>query len=200
MGILEQQQLEDGRWRQQVDATLDVHRDLLADFEAKFNRGNARFAEGEARMTRLETLLGDNNTMTASVQTSMGTLTTDLSTLKSDTSLLVTWMKNAIGFRNVMTALAAFVLWLSVFLIALGVVWFVATQHRLPEPKRTDLGVFLGAVVPLRRRAYPVGLACAGYPRPASPVTVFAEDFSTLIRTPRRIRTDPTKQRVIVIS
>jgi hypothetical protein len=31
-------------------------------------------------------------------------------------------------------------------------------------------------------------LAAAGTARPSSPVSVFAEDFSLLIRTPRRIR------------
>lgn len=39
-----------------------------------------------------------------------------------------------------------------------------------------------------RRRQYPVGLVAMGTPRPALPVSVFGEDFSLLIRTPRRMR------------
>jgi hypothetical protein len=34
----------------------------------------------------------------------------------------------------------------------------------------------------------PAGLACIGYPRPSRPVSVFAEDFSLLVRRPRRLR------------
>lgn len=36
--------------------------------------------------------------------------------------------------------------------------------------------------------ALPAGLVAAGTPRPSTPVSVFAEDFSLLIRTPRRLR------------
>ena len=40
-------------------------------------------------------------------------------------------------------------------------------------------------------------LAAAGTARPSSPVSVFAEDFSLLIRTPRRIRIARSKIRVL---
>jgi hypothetical protein len=43
----------------------------------------------------------------------------------------------------------------------------------------------------------PVGLAWAGYPRPSSPVSAFAEDFSLLIRTPRRFRIARSRIRVL---
>lgn len=41
--------------------------------------------------------------------------------------------------------------------------------------------------LPIVRPVQP-GLAAAGTPRPSSPVSVFAEDFSLIIRTPRRLR------------
>lgn len=40
-------------------------------------------------------------------------------------------------------------------------------------------------------------LSAAGTPRPAKPVSVFAEDFSLLIRTPRRFRLVRSKIRVL---
>ena len=40
-------------------------------------------------------------------------------------------------------------------------------------------------------------LAAAGTARPSSPVSVFAEDFSLLIRTPRRFRIARSKIRVL---
>ena len=40
-------------------------------------------------------------------------------------------------------------------------------------------------------------LAAAGTARPSSPVSVFAEDFSLLIRTPRRMRIARSKIRVL---
>jgi len=40
-------------------------------------------------------------------------------------------------------------------------------------------------------------LAVAGTARPSSPVSVFAEDFSLLIRTPRRYRLARSKIRVL---
>ena len=40
---------------------------------------------------------------------------------------------------------------------------------------------------PKRRPTQP-SLMCAGTARPSAPVSVFAEDFSLLIRTPRRFR------------
>ena len=40
-------------------------------------------------------------------------------------------------------------------------------------------------------------LAAAGTARPSSPVSVFAEDFSLLIRTPRRLRIARSKIRVL---
>lgn len=40
-------------------------------------------------------------------------------------------------------------------------------------------------------------LAAAGTARPSLPVSVFAEDFSLLIRTPRRIRIARSKIRVL---
>ena len=40
-------------------------------------------------------------------------------------------------------------------------------------------------------------LAAAGTARPSSPVSVFAEDFSLLIRTPRRMRIARMKIRVL---
>jgi len=40
-------------------------------------------------------------------------------------------------------------------------------------------------------------LAAAGIARPSSPVSVFAEDFSLLIRTPRRMRIARSKIRVL---
>ncbi len=40
-------------------------------------------------------------------------------------------------------------------------------------------------------------LAAAGTARPSSPVSVFAEDFSLLIRTPRRFRLARSKIRVL---
>jgi len=40
-------------------------------------------------------------------------------------------------------------------------------------------------------------LAAAGIARPSSPVSVFAEDFSLLIRTPRRFRLARSKIRVL---
>ena len=40
-------------------------------------------------------------------------------------------------------------------------------------------------------------LAAAGTARPSSPVSVFAEDFSLLIRTPRRYRLVRSKIRVL---
>lgn len=43
----------------------------------------------------------------------------------------------------------------------------------------------------------PVGLAAAGTARPALPVAVFGEDFSLVIRTPRRLRLVRGKIRVL---
>ncbi len=40
-------------------------------------------------------------------------------------------------------------------------------------------------------------LVAAGTARPSSPVSVFAEDFSLLIRTPRRLRLARSKIRVL---
>ena len=40
-------------------------------------------------------------------------------------------------------------------------------------------------------------LVAAGTARPSSPVSVFAEDFSLLIRTPRRMRIARSKIRVL---
>ena len=40
-------------------------------------------------------------------------------------------------------------------------------------------------------------LAAAGTARPSSPISVFAEDFSLLIRTPRRLRIARSKIRVL---
>jgi hypothetical protein len=40
-------------------------------------------------------------------------------------------------------------------------------------------------------------LAAAGTARPSSPVSVFAEDFSLLIRTPRRMRIARSRIRVL---
>lgn len=40
-------------------------------------------------------------------------------------------------------------------------------------------------------------LAVAGTPRPASPQSVFAEDFSLLIRTPRRLRIKRSHIRIL---
>lgn len=40
-------------------------------------------------------------------------------------------------------------------------------------------------------------LMAAGTARPSSPVSVFAEDFSLLIRTPRRMRIARSKIRVL---
>ncbi len=40
-------------------------------------------------------------------------------------------------------------------------------------------------------------LAAAGTARPSSPASVFAEDFSLLIRTPRRFRLARSKIRVL---
>ena len=40
-------------------------------------------------------------------------------------------------------------------------------------------------------------LAAAGTARPSSPSSVFAEDFSLLIRTPRRLRIARSKIRVL---
>jgi len=40
-------------------------------------------------------------------------------------------------------------------------------------------------------------LVAAGTARPSSPVSVFAEDFSLLIRTPRRLRIARSKIRVL---
>lgn len=51
---------------------------------------------------------------------------------------------------------------------------------------------------PCEKRPTQPPLAAAGTPRPASPVSVFAEDFSLLIRTPRRYRIART--RIYVLS
>lgn len=40
-------------------------------------------------------------------------------------------------------------------------------------------------------------LECAGLARPSLPLSVFAEDFSLLIRTPRRMRIARSKIRVL---
>lgn len=54
----------------------------------------------------------------------------------------------------------------------------------------------------MRRRAPPrptqAPLEVAGTARPALPVSIFAEDFSLLIRTPRRMRI--ARQRIRVLS
>lgn len=53
----------------------------------------------------------------------------------------------------------------------------------------------------MRRARLPIAplreLAAAGTARPSLPVSVFAEDFSLLIRTPRRIRIARSKIRVL---
>lgn len=51
---------------------------------------------------------------------------------------------------------------------------------------------------PLRTRLGMAPLAAAGTALPALPVSVFAEDFSLLIRTPRRMRI--TRSRIHVLS
>jgi hypothetical protein len=51
-------------------------------------------------------------------------------------------------------------------------------------------------MVPRRAPCLP-GLAAAGTARPALPVSVFAEDFSLLIRTPRRFRIARVRIRVL---
>lgn len=38
------------------------------------------------------------------------------------------------------------------------------------------------------KRRNPAGAVPIGTPRPAKPVSVFAEDFSLLVRAPRRLR------------
>lgn len=43
----------------------------------------------------------------------------------------------------------------------------------------------------------PIGLAACGPARPALPVSVFAEDFSLLIRAPRRMRIVRSRIRVL---
>lgn len=43
----------------------------------------------------------------------------------------------------------------------------------------------------------PRGLWAAGTARPSAPVSVFAEDFSLLIRTPRRLRIARSRIRVL---
>lgn len=48
----------------------------------------------------------------------------------------------------------------------------------------------------VKRRGQP-SLAAAGTPRPAQPVSVFAEDFSLLIRFPRRFRIARARIRVL---
>lgn len=48
----------------------------------------------------------------------------------------------------------------------------------------------------MKRRTQPP-LAAAGMPRPSAPVQVFAEDFSLLIRTPRRLRVKRSTVRVL---
>lgn len=49
----------------------------------------------------------------------------------------------------------------------------------------------------MKRRAWPVGAIANGTARPALPIQVFAEDFSLLIRTPRRMRLARSKIRVL---
>lgn len=39
-----------------------------------------------------------------------------------------------------------------------------------------------------RRTSIPTGLALAGTARPARPAPIYAEDFSELVRAPRRLR------------
>jgi hypothetical protein len=51
--------------------------------------------------------------------------------------------------------------------------------------------------VTARRRSPPADLQAAGSARPSLPVSVFAEDFSLLIRTPRRMRIARSKIRVL---
>lgn len=43
----------------------------------------------------------------------------------------------------------------------------------------------------------PISLRAAGVARPSLPVQVFAEDFSLLIRTPRRMRIARSRIRVL---
>jgi hypothetical protein len=49
----------------------------------------------------------------------------------------------------------------------------------------------------LRRVKRVAGLVRVGPARPSSPVSVFAEDFSLLIRTPRRFRIARSRIRVL---
>lgn len=122
MGVLEHAQVADGEWRKRVDSTLDDHRDQLAEFESKFNRGNARFAEGEARMADLERKLDANNLMT--------------STIQADTKELVTWTKNITGFNSIAKWLGDILLKLAAVIVACGIIyWFLHTGQL---PKKAD--------------------------------------------------------------
>jgi hypothetical protein len=47
------------------------------------------------------------------------------------------------------------------------------------------------------QRPFPVGLAAAGTARPALPVSQFANDFSLVVRYPRRLRVARSKVYVL---
>lgn len=53
-------------------------------------------------------------------------------------------------------------------------------------------------MLPVKRRPTQAPLEAAGTARPSSPVSVFAEDFSLLLRAPRRMRI--ARSRIWVLS
>jgi hypothetical protein len=121
MGVLENAQVADERWRKRVDETLDDHRDQLSGFEEKFTRGNTRFEEGERRMTAIELKLDQNNKMTETINT--------------NTSGIVTWTKNVSGFNNVVKYVGDLLLKVAAVIIAAGVVNYFMKSGEAPAPK-----------------------------------------------------------------
>lgn len=126
MGVLEQQHIADQRWRDDVSRRLDEHFEkiedhdrLLAVHSEKFARGNDRFEEGEDRMTGLETKVQLNNEMTERIENNIATM-------------LLYW-QNFMGFKAVSKGIFSIVVGASVFIIALGVIWYFLSTGQLPR-------------------------------------------------------------------
>jgi hypothetical protein len=138
MGILEQQQVADQRWRAEVDRTLEEHMERLGLLET-------RGEESEKRMTSIELKLDENTKLTAQINTNTGAL--------------VTWVANITGFKNTVKWLGGLVLWLSITAAALGMLWWIVKTGELPHKVDRGAPVLAGVVWWRRARGLTAGSA-----------------------------------------
>lgn len=121
MGVLEDAQVAEQRWRDQVDRRLAETFDALTDHEERFNRGNDRFTRGEVRMTELAGEMAKNNEMTARIDTNTAEIREIFEAVK--------------GVVKVGGWLGRSVMWAAGLAIAIGVlVWWYKTGELPKKP------------------------------------------------------------------